>query len=102
MSYKTQAILARDSGLMLRVAACAATQSIPSPESWAWTNNWALSSQPGWDDAYAYALAQNVENPGESESVISDSMILSAVQAMKTAEAGQVPEPLSPAPLGLK
>lgn len=82
MSYKTQAVLARDEGLISRVTACAATQGIPNPAGWAYNQQWALSSQPGWDAAYASALAADTSQPGADESVITDPMILSAVQAI--------------------
>lgn len=86
MSYSTQAQMARDNALLLRVTACAADENIPNPESWAWAHQWQLSSQPGWDAAYAYALASESENPGDEAGVITDGMILAAVQALRIAE----------------
>jgi hypothetical protein len=85
MSYRTQAILARDPQLIERVSACAATQNVSDPSGWAWSHQWELSAEPGWDAAYAYALDTNVVDPGNSEVVINDSMILAAVQAMLSA-----------------
>lgn len=86
MSYNTQALLARDPDLIIRAAACAATQNVPDPETWAWRRQWQFSSQPGWDEAYAYAIASGSELPGKQESVITDNMILSAVQSIIAAE----------------
>lgn len=40
---------------------------------------WRLAAQ--WGAEYQFALDSNVENPGEREDVITDQMILSAVQA---------------------
>lgn len=87
MSYKAQAILSQNDHLMMRVAACASTQGIEAPVSWAYDRQWKLSAQPGWAQAYASAVASNVQQPGNSETVITDSMILSAVQAIMAQEA---------------
>lgn len=86
MSYKAQAILANNDHLMMRVAACAATQGIKGPAAWAYDHQWELSAQPGWASAYNTAVANNVTQPGNNESVITDSMILSAVQKIKSDE----------------
>lgn len=86
MSYRTQAALARDQHIVERVTACAATQEIPNPSQWAWSHQWTFSAQPGWDAAYAYAVNTGVVDPGNSESVITDGMILSAVQAVRADE----------------
>lgn len=82
MSYLTQADLADDGLLRRRVTACAAAERIAEPESFAYMHRWELSAEPGWDDAYAYAVGQGVEHPGAAESVISDAMILAAVQKL--------------------
>jgi hypothetical protein len=84
MSYNTQAALAVDSDLRNRVAACAATQGVPSPVQWADAHLWALSGSPGWDAAYAYAVAAGKPRPGYEESAVTDAMILAAVQPMVT------------------
>lgn len=91
MSYQTQAILARDNDIILRLAACAATQNIENPEQWAWNRSWKFSAQSGWDTAYAAAIKANTENPGKSETIITDSMILKAVQAVIAAEKPAAP-----------
>lgn len=80
MSYRTQAILAQDFHLQQRIQACAATQGILNAPEWAATHMWALSAAPGWDAAYTSALAAGLEEPGNEEAVITDGMILSAVQ----------------------
>lgn len=87
MSYTTQAQLAGDNEMIVRVTACAATQGIKTPETWAWDHKWQLSAQPGWDEAYAYAIDTGVQHPGSQISVITDAQILSAVQAIIAAEA---------------
>lgn len=84
MSYYAQSRLAKDETLFDRVAACAASEQIPNPQGWAWSLVWQFSAQPGWADAYSYAIATGVENPGREESVISDGQILAAVQALNS------------------
>lgn len=92
MSYWDQADLADDGDLRRRVIACAAREHVADPESWAYMRRWELSTQPGWVDAYASARADSVEFPGRDEVVISDGMILAAVQTLKQPEV-----PTSPA-----
>lgn len=82
MSYSTQADLANDGDLRRRVTACAATEHIESPEMFAYDNRWELSTQPGWDAAYARAIADGDTKPGANEGVITDGMILAAVKAL--------------------
>jgi hypothetical protein len=86
MSYRTQAIMAADDKLMLRIAACAATQGVKDPRRWAGTRNWEFSSEPGWDAAYAYAINAAVADPGNDEGCITDGMILASVALMLSEE----------------
>lgn len=82
MSYGTQAQLSRDPAIRERLAAAAAKEGVtdPHPTAWADANQWILAAEPGWDEAYSYAIATDVPNPGADESVITDAMILAAVQ----------------------
>lgn len=84
MTYHTQAALSSDGALRERIAACAAAEGIksPHPTSWADEHQWQLAASPGWDAAYAHALATGVQNPGADASVITDGMILAAVQPL--------------------
>lgn len=82
MSYSTQAKIARDNMLLLRIAACASTQGVESPERWASERAWDFSSQSGWSDAYATAVSGGTPNPGDNAGVITDAMILTACQAL--------------------
>lgn len=86
MSYNTMAMMAADTPLYQRIIACAATQEIHPPEAWVGENRWRLAASPGWDAAYAYAINANRENPdyepGRDEAVITDGMILAAVQKL--------------------
>lgn len=89
MSYRTQAVMATDDKLMQRLIACAAREGVDNPFQWAHSRNWIFSAEPGWDDAYAYAIATGVQDPGNNEGVITDGMICSALQAILTAEAAE-------------
>jgi hypothetical protein len=86
VSYNTQALVANDSDLITRVTACAATQNLFPPSQWAWERQWRLATQPGWADAWDYAIANGNARPGHDEGVITDAMILSAVQAIVLAK----------------
>jgi len=82
MSYNDIAALAEDVDLRKRLTACAATEGRKSPSWWVESRIWRLVSQPGWSGAYAYAKAANNTRPGYDEAVITDSQILSGVQAV--------------------
>jgi hypothetical protein len=82
MSYAVIADITESASLRRRVTACAAQEARSDPDSWAYVHRWDLASQPGWADAWASAVAASVEDPGADEGVITDPMILSAVQAI--------------------
>ena len=91
MSYWDISQMALDMDLLLRVQASAA-QEIPIAESpYTWTAEHILNvtSQPDWDSAWSSAIASGVPNPGRDEGVITDGMILSGVQAVQSALAGE-------------
>jgi hypothetical protein len=83
MSYLTVSRIAADPFMRLRCGACAAVEGIPDPENWAFRNSLLLASQPGWSEAWDSALAAGNEQPGADEAVITDGMILAAVQALR-------------------
>lgn len=92
MAYYDVALLKQDTGFLQRVAAAYA-QETPlgtgeNPDVWASNHAWDMASAPGFGDAYASALANNNPNPGTDPAVITDGMILSAVQAIIGSEAG--------------
>jgi hypothetical protein len=93
MPYSDNALLASDPDFRGRIAACAATENpmMPlHPLTFADTYQWQISGSPGFGDAYASALAGNVERPGNDPAVISDAQILSAVQPiLASLEPGQ-------------
>jgi hypothetical protein len=89
MTYSAIALAAQDEHLRRRIAACIAQEDPTDdrhPIAHADALIWQACGSPGWGEAYAYALATNVENPGDDPAVISDAMILAAVQPMLTQE----------------
>jgi len=88
MSYASQAQLANDAAFRNRVSACAAVEIPHTHQPVQWTNDhiWWVSAAPGFADAYEYAVNTGVVNPGGDPAVITDSQILSAVQAIGAEE----------------
>lgn len=82
MSYNTISVMAQDYDLQRRVTACAAVEGKTDPTVWAPAHMWTLAATAGWDEAYSSALAGGISTPGKSETVITDAMILSAVQPL--------------------
>ena len=88
MAYSDQALLSQDNDFIFRTAACAAVEidlAGKQPTQWAQENVWMIAAAPSFADKYAYAIANGVSRPGNDQSVISDSEILSAVQALESA-----------------
>lgn len=92
MTYNTVATIAGDYNLRQRVAACASTEGESSPVAWAEAHMWNLAGSPGWAEAWEYALnttpadalpPDDVASIGRREGVITDPMILSAVQPLR-------------------
>ena len=86
MSYNTVADMAEDYALNRRLIAGVAGEGILDPKGWLYPRNWQVVSQPGWDDAWESAVASGVEDPGADDSVITDGMILSGIQAVVASE----------------
>lgn len=84
MSYLSQASLVGDVQLRRRIVACASISGVDNADSWAHQNRWLFATQHGWESAYETALANGKPKPGEDQSVISDAMILAAVQALQS------------------
>lgn len=87
MSYLTIALIRQDPWVRDRAIACAATEGVDQPEQWVMDRVWALAAQPGWSNAWESAVASNTEPgylPGRDEAVITDAMILAAVQSIGT------------------
>ncbi|UVK61356.1 hypothetical protein SEA_GINGERBUG_21 [Microbacterium phage Gingerbug] len=94
MTYANVAAIRSNPEMSSRLTACVAVERISdTPEVWVAEHSWALAAQPGWAAAWASALAAHVEDeayrPGADEAVITDAMILAAVQSLASA-AGSV------------
>lgn len=85
MSYSDVASIAESFSLNRRLNAGAAKESIANPTQWVGLYRWEIASQPGWDAAWASAVAGEVGDPGADEGVITDAMILSGIQAVLAA-----------------
>jgi hypothetical protein len=81
MAYWDIATMSADTDLTARVSASAAQEGKPDPRNWAADNMLVLAASPGWSEAWASALAGGNEAPGRDPAVITDGMILAAVQA---------------------
>jgi hypothetical protein len=97
MAYNTIIMMAGSPSLISRIAAAAAGEGSEDPVGWANTHIWAMATQPGWAEAWQYAVDEsNINvNPdtGQRDDVISDGMILSGVQQVMAEEATPPPEP---------
>lgn len=89
MAYYDVAVLSEDNNFRLRVAACYAVETADypiqgrvDPVSWGSDYAWLMAAQPGFGDAYAYAVVNENPEPGRDPAVITDGQILSAVQAL--------------------
>lgn len=96
MAYYDVSLLTQDGDFQQRVAAAYATETVDevddiNPSAWMNAHIWDMAAQPGFGDAYASALAGNVQNPGREQAVISDGQILSAVQHLMSLEAPEPP-----------
>jgi hypothetical protein len=82
MSYATINKCANDQAFIGRLtASCAQEERPPDPSTAAYEVRWYVSSRSDIESAFASALAANNPDPGGDESVVTDQMILSAVQA---------------------
>ena len=80
MTYSIHAAAATSPGLRQRVTACAAQEGAPDPTRWTAAAVWSLITSE-WIDAWAYADATHPgEDHGANDAVITDGMILAAVQ----------------------
>ena len=97
MTLMAQAKMTEDNGLILRVAAAAATYGIEDPRPWATRSMWALSAQPGWAAVYDAAMKDDeTVDPatwygihGSNPNVITDQMIIDGVAAVMALKAAQ-------------
>lgn len=85
MAYIDISDMSRDMDIENRIAACAA-QELPAdsmdPHAWTGQHILRITATPGWSEAWASAVAGGVPTPGRDPGVITDQMILSAVQPL--------------------
>lgn len=86
MAYKDIVDMAGSQSLTSRIVAAAAQESVDEPLAWVQSRIWKFAASPGWADAWAYAngtaTVNNNPDTGVRDDVISDAMILSAVQSV--------------------
>jgi len=82
MAYFDLALLTQDTDFDQRITACAASEGIDGAARWTAEHKWEVCAAPGFADAYATALLNEVPQPGRDQSVISDGQLLSAVQGI--------------------
>lgn len=86
MTYLIQDQIASSAQLSNRIAQAAAAEGVTGdPDQWTRDNRRKWAAAPGWDAAWASAQVTHPADsydPGADESVITDAMILSQVQAM--------------------
>ena len=80
MSYMTIAQCVEDADFQKRVNACT-YQEGSNPYTWP-SLMWDVAGKSDIEQAYAYALETGNPSPGGDETVITDAMILSAVQSV--------------------
>lgn len=81
MTYLAVSQMAHDEALQGRIAAAAAMERLTWPDGWVARRRWQLVARSDWADAWAYATSTGKTNPGPDPGVITDQMILSAIQA---------------------
>jgi hypothetical protein len=79
MSYADVVAMVADWDLRMRIVACAAAEQDEGALAFVEDNIWRICSSEGWDAAWAKAVADGTDDPGEHETVISDAAIKSAV-----------------------
>src|SRR6187402_1043112 len=90
MTYKAVAEIVASDSLLVREHAAIAKEGIDPPEVWQNQHRWKLAASPGWDAAWDSALAGHPDDPdydpGADQGVITDGMILSAIQSLIEAD----------------
>ena len=106
MTYSTVVLMQKSESLRKRIIAAVAVENFtPSPEQWTNDQLWFLVSSTEWQTAWTNAQKQadnNKINPdtGARDDVITDTMILGAVQARRAYLVSLEPEPAQQPPMG--
>lgn len=83
MSYSSINTCANDPSFLGRLtAACAQEHVEPDPNTASYALRWDVASKSDIEAAYASALAAGNPDPGGDSAVITDGMILAAVQSL--------------------
>jgi hypothetical protein len=85
MSYATINQNANDYQFLSRLTAALAQEGAQLPDEVVMQVRWPVCSASDIEAAYAFAINSDNPNPGGDETVITDQMILSAVQAHMSA-----------------
>ena len=83
-TYSDLWTLRMDEAIKRRVIACAALEGQFQPGQWWETNGWQVVARTDWANAWAYAVATGNTGPGGDPAVVTDGMILAAVQAVRS------------------
>jgi len=83
MAYSDVALLTTDTDFIQRIRACSSQEGELEPIDWTEQHIWQMASAPGFGEAYASAVVNGIQRPGNDQSVISDGQILSAVQSIR-------------------
>jgi hypothetical protein len=94
MTYSTVADIMDSTSMIRRENAAIAKEGIDPPEQWQYEHRWKLAASPGWDAAWDSALASHPDDPdydpGDDQGVITDGMILSAIQGFIEADKPEI------------
>ena len=103
MAYSDVALLAADQDFRDRATAAVSIETeqgnlplIEDPPRWVFERNWRYAAQPGFGDAYASAILNGVERPGNDPAVISDAQILAATYSIYEADNPEPPVVVAP------
>jgi hypothetical protein len=81
MSYSSINTCANDPSFLGRLTACCADEGAVDPHGEMGRLRWVVASADDIESSYEYALNADNPDPGGDPTVITDAMILSAVQA---------------------
>lgn len=88
MSYLAVHQMHQDEALQGRIIAAAAMDGIQWPDGWVARRRWQIIARTDWAEAWEYATNAGTSQPGADPAVITDQMILSAVQAVQSEGGG--------------
>lgn len=81
MSYNTIALCVNDDAMSRRIRAAYASEGIEQPDPAYYDKRWLIAADPSIEPPYESAILAGVPDPGGDESVVTDGMLLAAVQA---------------------